>query len=52
MYHLGIEPAEQSGMNDDDWVELAALAYFLEYRQAQAVQRGVLMALETLSVKR
>ncbi|MDQ7790056.1 MAG: hypothetical protein U1D96_05410 [Eubacteriales bacterium] len=45
-YHLGIDPAEQGKLDDDQWAELAALAYFYEDRRAVAVQRGVLMALQ------
>lgn len=46
LLHFGLDPNEQRKMSDDEWVELAALAYFFEDRRALAVRRGVLMALQ------
>lgn len=50
-YHFGLGPDQQGKLSDEQFVDLAALAYFFEDRRAVAVQRGVIMAVEKLFQK-
>ena len=47
-YHFGVTAKQLDQAADEEFLELAALAYFYEDRRALAVKRGLLMALAEL----
>jgi len=47
-YYFALSREELDDLGDDDFLEMAAQAYFYEDRRAVAVQRGVLMAFAEL----
>lgn len=43
--HFGLSDTEVEELPDDEYIELAAQAYFLEEREAELVKLGVLKAI-------
>ena len=48
MYRLGLTKEEIGKLSDEDFAELAGIAYFIDDRQAQNIKAGIMIAVKDM----
>lgn len=48
VYRLGMSEREIGKLSDEEFIELAALAYFIEDRQVQNIRTGIMIAVKDM----